>query len=422
VTTALRLAFLLSSPFAQQQAGDSVVAFVGADVLTMRSSALTRNQTVVVRNGVIAQVGRAEQTVIPPGARRIDARGRYLMPGLTDFHVHAAERADLANYVASGVTTIAQMGGYGGVMRAWRDSIRAGQMVGPEIYVGYYVNGPAGLGGIPTAPTVDDARNAVIEAANRRFDFIKVYNSLTEEQFVAIMREARSHGLPVLGHAVRSIGLERGLAMGQIAVVHAEEYTYAELRRRRDSASLAWAVAFTKRHDATVVPNLSAFDVITRQWGKAAVVDSFFRMPEASRLSEHWRARWRSADYVTRTGTVDALPFLKELALAMTRGGVRLLLGTDSPAIPGMFAGASVHEELRLLVESGLSPYEALVAGTRAPGEFAQRHLGAQPSGLVAPGHRADLVLLAHNPFDDVRNARVPLGVMVRGNWIPAGP
>jgi imidazolonepropionase-like amidohydrolase len=65
---------------------------------------------------------------------------------------------------------------------------------------------------------------------------------------------------------------------------------------------------------------------------------------------------------------------------------------------------------------------QALVAGTRAPGEFAQRHFGAQPFGLVATGHRADLVLLERNPLDDVRHARVPLAVMVRGNWIPARP
>jgi imidazolonepropionase-like amidohydrolase len=103
----------------------------------------------------------------------------------------------------------------------------------------------------------------------------------------------------------------------------------------------------------------------------------------------------------------------------MQRGGVRLLLGTDSPGIPGMFAGGSIHEELRLLVESGLTPYESLVAGTRAAGEFAQRHLKSQPFGMIAPGHRADLILLERSPLDDVRHARRPLGVMARGVWFP---
>ncbi|HKP29825.1 MAG TPA: amidohydrolase family protein [Gemmatimonadales bacterium] len=342
------------------------------------------------------------------------------MPGLADFHTHVAERDDLALYLTWGVTTIANMGSPGTALIGWRDSIRAGLMTGPEIYAGYYVNGPAGVGGMSTAATVEDARRAVSDAAEAHFDFIKVYNSLTADQFAAAMDEARARKLPVLGHAVRSVGLERAFQMGQVAVVHAEEYGYAELRRRRDSASVAWAVDFTKTNDVTVVPNLSAFEAITLQWGKPPVVDSFFALSEAKNLSPYWIQRWRQADYITRPGTLTALPFLKQLTLALQRGGVRLLLGTDSPTIPGMFAGASIHEDLRMLVESGLTPYEALVAGTRAAGEFAGRYFGTEPAGIIAPGNRADLILLSANPLVNIRNARAIEGVMARGRWIPA--
>jgi len=356
---------------------------------------------------------------IPRAAVTVEGRGRYLIPGLADFHTHVAERGDLALYVASGVTTIANMGSPGTTLIGWRDSISAGLMAGPQVYAGYYLNGPAGVGGVSTATTAHDARRAVTDAARARFDFIKVYNSLTEEQFIAVMEEAKARGIPVLGHAVRSVGLERAFRMGQVAVVHAEEYGYAELRRRRDSASVAWAVEFTRKNDVTVIPNLSAFEAITLQWGKPPVVDSFFALPEAGTLSPYWTQRWRHADYITRPGTLTALPFLKQLTLAMQRGGVRLLLGTDSPSIPGMFAGASIHDDLRMLVESGLTPYEALVAGTRAAGEFAVRYFGAEPAGLVAPGYRADLILLSANPLDDIANARAIVGVMARGHWRP---
>jgi hypothetical protein len=395
------------------------IAFVGANVVSMRSPEISRNQTVVVDGGIIAAMGPVDRIRVPAGAIRIDARGKYLMPGLADFHTHVVERGDLANYLSGGVTTIANMGAPGMALIGWRDSIRAGQINGPQVYVGAYVNGPAGVGGGSNAATVDEARALVVEASRNHFDFIKVYNSLTAEQFTAVMEEAKARKLPVLGHAVRSIGLERAFGMGQVAVVHAEEYGYAELRGRRDSASIEWAVGWTRGHDVTLIPNLSAFEVITLQWAKPPVVDSFLALPEAAHLSEFWRSRWRSADYITRRGTIDALPFLKRLTAAMQRGGVRLLLGTDSPSIPGMFAGASIHNELRLLVESGLTPYEALVAGTRAAGEFATRQFGADSAGLVATGYRADLLLLAANPLEDVRNARVPLGVMVRGRWIP---
>jgi hypothetical protein len=399
-------------------AGGAVIAIVDVDVIAMRSSAIQRRHTVLVRGDTIVAVGPVHQIQVPENARRIPGSGRFLIPGLADFHVHVAERSDLQHYLAAGVTTIAHMGGNSAALLAWRDSVRAGSIVGPEIYVGYFMNGPLGLGGVQTIGTADEARNGVADAARRNFDFVKVYNSLTEEQYTAILEESKARGLAVMGHGVRSVGLERGFALGQVAVVHAEEYMYADLRRRRDSALLPWIVDFTRRPDATLIPNLSAFAAITRQWGRPAVIDSFLAQPEARQLTPFWRTRWKSADYVTRRGTLDALPFLMDVTRAMQRGGVRLLLGTDSPSIPGVFAGASIHDELRLLVAAGLTPYDALVAGTRAAGEFAVRHMHARPVGVIAPGYRADLVLLAGNPLEDVGHARAPIGVMTRGRWL----
>ena len=419
----IRAAVLLALPgtaaLAQPVPADSLTAFVGAHVVSMRTPEVLRDYTVIVRNGVISAIGPRAQVQVPAAARRIDASGEYLMPGLVDFHVHVGERRDLSRYLAHGVTTIVNMGGNASSMLAWRDSVRARAMVGPDIYVGAFLNGPLERGGPLTVQTTADARDAVQQASERRYDFIKVYNSLTEPQFLAAMEEARARRLPVIGHAVRSIGLARGFALGQQAVAHAEEYMYDGLRVG-DTAGIPAVVEYTRRARAGFIANLSAYDAIQRQWGKPAVVDSFLRASEASDLSEFWRTRWRNADYATRRGSLDRLWFLKELTLAMQRGGVIVLLGTDSPSIPGMFAGASIHEELRLLVDAGLSPYEALSAGTRNAGGFAQRVFGSAPFGTIATGQRADLILLRGNPLSDVAHARHPVGVMVRGRWLPA--
>ena len=419
----IRAAVLLALPgaaaLAQGAFGDTLIAFVGANVVTMRSPEVLRDHTVLVRNGVIAAVGPRVEVRVPATARRVDAQAGYLMPGLVDFHVHVGERRDLSLYLAHGVTTIVNMGGMASSMLAWRDSIRARTMAGPDIYVGAFLNGPRGLGGPLTVQTTADARDAVRQASERHFDFVKVYNSLTEAQYLAIIDEAKATGLPVLGHSVRSIGLPRGFALGQQAVAHAEEYMYDGLRVG-DTAGIAAVVQFTQRAQAGFIANLSAYDVIQRQWGRPAAIDSFLRVPEASTLSAFWRARWRAADYVNRSGTLDRLGFLKQLTLAMHRGGALLLLGTDSPSIPGMFPGASIHEELRLLVEAGLTPYEALSAGTRTAGAFAQRVFGSAPFGTIAVGQRADMLLLNGNPLSDVANARHPAGVVVRGRWLPS--
>src|SRR6188474_3527660 len=104
------------------QGPDSVVVFVGVSVLNMRSSEVTPRQTVVVRNGKIDVIGPSNRVQIPRGALKVEGRGRYLLPGLADFHTHVAERGDLAPYVASGVTTIANMGSPGTALLGWRDS------------------------------------------------------------------------------------------------------------------------------------------------------------------------------------------------------------------------------------------------------------------------------------------------------------
>ena len=410
----LLLLLLIAAPVAAQQ-----IAITNVNVIPMDRERVLEDHVVLVSNGKITAVGPRVQTRIPAGTRMIDGGGGYLLPGLSDFHVHMRLRGDLGAYVAHGVTALADMGGPGAQMRAWRDSIRAGRMTGPDIYVGYFVDGPGQRGGVAT---VEEARAAARAADSLRFDFIKVYNSLTAEQYDAIMEEAKRAGIAVVGHGVRSIGLERGFAAGQSMVVHGEEYMYTELRGRISDEHIPEVVAFTRKHGAYVLPNLSAFEAMTLQWGKPEVLEQFLARPEARYMPKYWVDNWRGRDYVRRTGSIAARhEFLKHLTLALQRAEVPLLTGTDSPGIPGMFAGSSLHDDLRVLVEAGLTPYQALVASTRNAGEYARKHLRSRESfGVIAPGYRADFVLAAANPLQDIARLRQPKAVMVRGKWLNA--
>jgi imidazolonepropionase-like amidohydrolase len=415
----LLVAGLFGDP-ANELPAESVTAFIDVNVITMRGEDVLQGQTVIIRDGVIAALGPRDQVAVPPGAVRIDGRGKYLMPGLVDFHTHIETPVDLPMYLAAGVTTVATMGTVNPLLPSWRDSIRAGRKLGPEILVGYRVDGAA-----PNDPiglhTAEEARDAVALGDALGYDFIKVYNSLDTNQFQAIMDEARRRHLPVMGHAVRSIGLQHGFALGQVAVVHAEEYIYSDFKNRIDTSLIAPAAGLTRRAGAYVIPNLSAYAVISRQWGKPAVVDTLLHQADTVFLAPYWARRWRGSDYVRRPGNLGTrTEFLSRLTRALSDSGVPLLLGTDSPGIPGMYPGLSIHEDLRLLVQAGLTPYEALSAGTRTPGEFVQRFFRQpEPAGIVALGQRADLILLAANPLNDVRHVRNPLGVMARGHWLP---
>jgi imidazolonepropionase-like amidohydrolase len=123
---------------------------------------------------------------------------------------------------------------------------------------------------------------------------------------------------------------------------------------------------------------------------------------------------------VRRNGNIDAAnAFLPKLTLALHKAGVPLIAGSDSPVIPGLFPGASLHEDLRLLVAAGLSPHDAIDAATRNPGEFAVRHLRSKDRfGQIKPGYRADLLLVRKNPLEDIVHLRDPAGLMVRGRWL----
>jgi hypothetical protein len=394
------------------------IAITNVHVIPMDHQRVLNDYVVLVRDGEIVAVGSRDSIQIPRNARRIDGGGGFLLPGLADFHVHIQLRSDLDAYLAHGVTTVANMGSPDSrTLRMRRDSIRDGKLLGPEMFVGYFVDGPQQRGGIST---VDSARIVVERADEFGYDFIKVYNSLSAEQFDVIMQEARERDITVVGHGVRSVGLEKAFAAGQAMVVHAEEFMYTDLRRRTDGLEVPRVVAFTKQRGAYVIPNLVAFDAIARQWGKREVLDEFLQRPEARFLPEYWKQEWRERDYVTRAGSIDAANrFLRRFTLDLHQGGVPIIAGSDSPVIPGLFPGLSLHDDLRFLVAAGLSPFDAIAAATRNPGQFAQQHFHTKDRfGIIAPGYRADFVLVRENPLIDVGRLRELQGVMVRGRWL----
>jgi len=395
------------------------IALVGVNVVPMDSERVLLDQTILVRDAEIIALGPRSSTPTN-GARRIDLRGYYVVPGLADLHTHPQVIGDMTQYLASGVTTVLSLGSFiDDQLLRWRDSTRRGERLGPDIFVAYYVDGPGGPPG-RTIVSAADGRNAARNAKAAGFDFIKAYNSIPESAFVALTQEARVQGIPVTGHGVRSVGLKRGFSLGQIMVAHGEEYLYTHFSRLEDSTHWGEVASWTKQSGAYVLPNLSAYVGIARQWGKPPVVDTLLGLPEARFLDSIWRTRWRDRDYVRRQGSLDArVAFLKRFTKVLSDSGVPLLAGTDSPTIPGLFPGPSIVDDLTLLVDAGLTPYQALATATRTPGEFFRKFArGSDRTGTIAIGNRADLIVLRTNPLEDLRRLRNPSGVMARGHWL----
>ncbi len=409
------------APVLAERAGRSnQLALVDVSVGSMMDERIARHQTILVNEGTIVRIGDKQQVAVPAEATVVDGHGQFLvLPGLIDAHTHAEELLDLAAFaVKGGVTTILNMGqlpSSPAMLR--RKEIESGAVLGPRVFAGFFIDGAAGFVGITRTP--EESRAAVRSASDAGYDFIKIYSSLSADQFEAVVAEARLHKLAVVGHIARAEGFERSVRGGQVMVAHAEEYVYTYFDNRSDAARIPSAVAVTRDAGATVTANASAFEAIDAQWGRPARLAELLAKPEAAFLSRTIEQRWRSSDYVRRAGSLgDRLGFIRTLIRSLHDGGVPILAGTDAPAVPGMFPGVSIHDELRNLTQSGLTPFEALVAATRAPGEFLKRFVpAAGVVGVVVEGARADLLVVAADSLGSLESLRAPAGLVLNGRW-----
>jgi len=409
-------------------------AFMGVHVIPMDSERILWDQTVLVVGDRIVALGPASEVEPPPGVRLISARGRFLLPGLADMHVHVGTERDLTLFLAHGVTTVRNMWGFDWLLD-WKREIERGEMLGPTIFTA----GPLLDGDPPiwdTSPVVTDPREAerIVRMQKREgFDFVKVYVRLSSEVYEAVVSEARRQGMAVAGHVPYQVGLDRVLSAGQASIEHLDGYM--EALKRDDSPEITggdvdrrfFAVSFVDRDKIAVLarktrdagvwncPTL----IVEKKWGTREETARFFERVEMAYVPPPTLDWWKdhsglnlsreSAD-IARQGYAVR----KDLVRALCDAGAGILLGSDTPN-PLVVPGLSVHEELENLVEAGLTRYEALRAGTFD----AARFLGQEEEfGQVRVGARADLLLLDRSPLDAVSNASIPRGVMVRGIWL----
>lgn len=416
---------------AQQAAAPAnpVTAFVNVHVVPMDRNRLLRGQTVIVEKGMIKAMG--SKVRVPDGARVINGKGRlYLSPGLADMHNHSDTREDLALYLANGITAMLNMGeARNSFVGRTRIAVNRGDIPGPHVYAALAVDGSPQYGHlVVTSP--EEARAAVLLAKANDYSFIKVYNNLSPEVFEALAAEGQTQGIPLVGHGVTSVGLERQLAAGQPLVAHAEEFFYtfftppgAELNDAPPALSrIPEAIVLIKRHNAFVTADLDNYATIAEQFGRPDIVAGYLKESAARYLSPSDRVGWINSGYQKKKVDLAArVGFLRVFIKAMADADVPLVTGGDAPAVPGLIPGFSMHDNLRALEQAGLSRFQILSAATRIPGEFiARAGADAERFGTIQVGNRADLILSARNPLDDLSTLEKPEGVMARGIWYPA--
>lgn len=431
IAARMLIAVVAFAPLAAQQP----IAFRHVVVIDGRSATPRPDQTVIVKGTRITTVGPSVSTHAPPGARIVDAWGKFMIPGLWDMHVHTGTvggRELLGLYVANGVTGVRDMASDWPTLQSWRREIASGTLVGPRIIAsGPYLEG----GDVPIAHiltrTPDEGRAGVDSLVKLGVDFVKVHGQLTPETYFAIARRAREKHIPFAGHVSRAVGSRAASDSGQRSIEHllaipapctpaesvalAPRYTVQGALGRCSSENLSELYARFVRNGTWVTPTFTAqYEVAV--WPQHAVPgDSLAHyLPKALR------------DFVVQIFPMpDSIPpgadsvgramFAKRLAQVaeMHRAGVGVLTGTDAP-LRNSPPGFGLHEELSLLVRGGMSTFDVLRAATYEPARYFEK---LDSIGTIEPGRVADLVLLEANPLTNIANTRKIFGVVANGRW-----
>jgi len=432
------------------------LAVTHATVINPSDASPRPDTTVIIANHRIIEVGPSKTVKIPPGSQVVDASGRFLIPALWDMHVHTenAER-DFPMFVANGVLGVRNMAGVAKDVFRWREETASGRMVGPQIVAaGPLIDGPEPAHPEHAIPVgnATEGRQAVRSLKAMGSDFVKVYDGVPRDAYFAIAEESKRVGLPFVGHVPLSIRVVEASNAGQHSLEHGAHLsggsTYEEHAIKRETSGPDVMEEAKRTGNFSLIPESIAkrenqlldhlsserLSELYKTFVKNGTyltptlvvqetrvfVDEISKRPDrrngymTKAELEAWKpendmfSKYRTPSYIACQKR-EYKETLKGIKLAQ-RLGVQLLAGTDVVA-PWTYPGFSLHDELGLLVEAGLTPLEALRTATTNPAQF----FGFKDMGVIAPGMTANLVLLEADPLENIANTKRISSVILRG-------
>ncbi|HEY6062664.1 MAG TPA: amidohydrolase family protein [Chitinophagaceae bacterium] len=419
---------------------NSTFVFAHANVVPMNKEIVLPDYTVIVKDGTIREMGSSSSIKIPKNATVINAKGKFLVPALSDMHVHLEGDAwnimyppgskftteeinfndILFLYIANGITTIDVLFAFPEHILL-REKIRNHEMLGPRLILSRMIDGAGKAWPPPLGVWInnaDEAKKAIIEIHQQGYDRIKVYSFLDKESYDTIIATAKKLNMPVDGHVPYSTSVEYVLSSGQRMIAHIEEIM--KFAKDYNPEQINYYADLIAKSNTWVTSSL----ILNRNLN-ALLKDSAreFSKPGTAYLHPMGLGIWK---YVyqhlykplpekNRLKLIEGYNlFQKPFAYAFYKKGGNLLTGTDA-LVPSTLPGFSLHEELEELVSAGLTPFEALKISTTNTYEF----LGELNSaGTIEAGKIANFILLDKNPLENISNTRKIAGVMKQDRWI----
>ncbi len=440
---------LLSAAPAHAQQSPASLAITNVTVVdveaTDTSKASKAGQTVLVAGERITAVGPTGSMLLPAATTIVDGRGKFLIPGLWDMHVHmffdGMREQMMALFVPNGVTGVRDMGGEQlNELAAIRRSIANGQVVGPRIVAaGPLVDGPKPIH--PFSIKVSNAaegREAVRTLKRDGADFVKPYSLLPREAYFAIAEESKRQALPFAGHVPHVVTAIEASDAGQKSVEH---YFYIDISSAEQELRREFAGSLDKGQRSKILDRAIAtvddakVSAIGRRFarngtwfvptliasrGAAFTQDPKYLQDQRRRfLPKQIREWWESeeGDVSSAAAAQKQLYYAADLRVTrlMHAAGAGILAGSDM-VNPNALPGFGLHDELELLVEAGMPPLQALQAATYNPALYLER---SEELGSVKPGKYADLILLEANPLERISNTRRISAVFLNGKYLP---
>ena len=400
------------------------VAFTNVNVIPLDKERILQNQTVLVKNGIIAEIGK--KVKIPKDVPVIDGRGKYLIPGLMDMHTHLLSDNDdypdsiaedeLKVMIANGVTTIRLMIGTPEQLILRAKSAK-GEIIAPTIYsASPHLTGRE-QGNDFVVTTAEQAREAVRQSKQAGYDFIKITTFIDANVYEAAIDEAAKQNIRVTGHAdSRFVGVERALKAKQ-QIEHLDGYL--EMLLKADApvkGSVSDLYIYDPKNwdsleyiDESKIPDLAKRTVaanpfvdptqhfMKNTFGVARSEESIRNQPDfkfyPKSVQENWLNFYKKNRFINQVSLEKRARWIEirnKLIKAIYDAGGKIMAGSDSPEFLFLY-GFSQHRELKALADAGLSNYAALEAATKNPSMF----FGTlEKVGTIEKGKRADLILL----------------------------